>query len=59
MAVSTFPALKARPKSVHQMRPARHAVPGIDTSLIGRDQFTEERRRRLKTQQHRVSAPVR
>ena len=33
-------------------RPMRQAVPGAEPSLIGSDQFTVERRWRLKNQQH-------
>ena len=57
MAAPTLPALQTRPKSVHRMRPLRQAVPGAEPSLVGSDQFTDERRRRLKNQQrHRAPA---
>jgi hypothetical protein len=44
MAGSTLPTLQARPTSVPRMRPLGQAVPGAAPSLIGRDQFTDERR---------------
>ena len=57
MAAPTLSTLQTRPKSVHRMRPQRQAVPGAEPSLVGSDQFTDERRRRLKNQQqHRAPA---
>jgi hypothetical protein len=59
MTASTLPTLQPRPKSVHRMRPLWQALPGAAPSLIGSDQFTDERRPRLKNQQqHRAPARV-
>jgi hypothetical protein len=58
MPASTLAALRTRRKSVWGMRPLWHAVPGVQQSLIGSDQFSDERQRRLKNQQRRASALV-
>jgi hypothetical protein len=55
MAALTVPTLQTRPKSVHRMRPLWQAVPGAEPSLVGSDQFTDERRRRLKKQQQHLA----
>jgi len=53
VVISTFLACLVRPRSVHRTHSPRFEIEisSIDRSLIGRDQFANERRRRIRNQQ--------
>ena len=54
MAAVLLLAPADRSRRIHHPDPPRHIVTNRDLGLIGRDQLSEERRRRLKNRQHRT-----